>query len=127
MTTHRRDFLRTFTAGAAALALPRLVFSATARPHVVVVGGGFAGVACAKNLAKHGVEVQLVDRNNHHLFQPLLYQVATGIISEGQIAPPFRVVRRKQKNLTVVLGEVVDDAQQPRVGEAVYPYTGPSG
>ena len=79
-----------------------------ARHHVVVIGSGFGGLTAARELAKADVDVTVIAKTTHHLFQPLLYQVATGIISEGQIAPPFRVVRRKQKNLTVVLGEVED-------------------
>lgn len=79
-----------------------------ARHHVVVIGSGFGGLTAARELAKTDVDVTVIAKTTHHLFQPLLYQVATGIISEGQIAPPFRVVRRKQKNLTVVLGEVED-------------------
>lgn len=78
------------------------------RPHVVIVGGGFGGLAAARGLAKADVEVTVVDRRNHHLFQPLLYQVATGIISEGEIAPLTRVVLRKNKNCQVLLGEVTD-------------------
>jgi NADH:ubiquinone reductase (H+-translocating) len=74
---------------------------------VVIVGGGFAGLFAAKALRRAPVEVTVVDRTNHHLFQPLLYQVATGILSEGDIAPPIRDVLRHQRNTRVVLGEVV--------------------
>src|SRR6478609_1451811 len=76
-------------------------------PHrVVVVGGGFGGLFAARVLRRAPVDVTLVDRVNHHLFQPLLYQVATGILSEGQIAPPIRNVLRRQKNAQVELAEV---------------------
>src|SRR5690242_18078042 len=75
---------------------------------VVIVGGGFAGLFAAKALRRAPVEVVVVDRTNHHLFQPLLYQVATGVLSEGDIAPPIRDVLRHQRNTRVVLGEVVD-------------------
>jgi NADH:ubiquinone reductase (H+-translocating) len=78
------------------------------RPKVVVVGGGFGGVNVSRVLAKADVDVTLVDRTNHHLFQPLLYQVATGILPEGLIAPALRRVVHKQENTNVVLGEVVD-------------------
>ena len=78
----------------------------TARHRVVVVGCGFAGLAAAKALKRAPVEVTVVDRTNHHLFQPLLYQVATGILSEGDIAPPTRDILRHQPNATVMLGEV---------------------
>ena len=91
-----------------AAATPPAQATTTARHHVVVIGSGFGGLTAARELAKADVDVTVIAKTTHHLFQPLLYQVATGIISEGQIAPPFRVVRRKQKNLTVVLGEVED-------------------
>jgi NADH:quinone reductase (non-electrogenic) len=80
----------------------------TARHRVVVVGGGFGGLAAAKALRRAPVEVTLVDRQTHHLFQPLLYHVATGILSEGNIAPPLRDVLRRQQNTRVALGVVVD-------------------
>jgi NADH dehydrogenase len=73
---------------------------------VVIVGGGFGGLAAAKALARAPVEVTLVDRQAHHLFQPLLYQVATGVLSQGNIAPPLRDVLRHQRNAQVVLADV---------------------
>jgi NADH dehydrogenase len=73
---------------------------------VVIVGGGFGGLAAAKALRRAPVEVTLVDRQAHHLFQPLLYQVATGVLSQGNIAPPLRDVLRHQRNAQVVLAEV---------------------
>jgi NADH dehydrogenase FAD-containing subunit len=75
-------------------------------PCVVIVGGGFGGLAAAKALGKTDARVVLVDRENHHLFQPLLYQVATSVLSPGQIASPIRGILRKQRNTTVILGEV---------------------
>src|SRR5271169_1218489 len=79
------------------------------RHRVVIVGGGFGGLPAARLLGRKGKEVAvtLVDRRNHHLFQPLLYQVATGMLSQGQIAPPLRHVLRKQKNVRIELAEVV--------------------
>src|ERR1044072_3978251 len=74
---------------------------------VVVVGAGFAGLFAVRALRRAPVEVVVVDRTNHHLFQPLLYQVATGVLSEGDIAPPIRDVLGRQRNARVVLGEVV--------------------
>src|ERR1700750_2095701 len=74
---------------------------------VVIVGCGVGGLFAARPLRRAAVEVVVVDRTNHHLFQPLLYQVATGILSEGDIAPPIRDVLRDQRNATVVLGEIV--------------------
>ena len=75
-------------------------------PHVVIVGGGFGGLAAAKALKKAPVHVTLIDRSNHHLFQPLLYQVATSVLAPGQIGSAIRNILRKQGNTTVVLGEV---------------------
>ena len=78
------------------------------RHRVVIIGGGFGGLFAAKELARADVDVTVIDRTNHHLFQPLLYQLATGILSEGDIAPPIRDILRRQRNADVVLGEVVD-------------------
>jgi NADH dehydrogenase len=78
------------------------------RPRVVVIGSGFGGLFAAQALHKAPVDVTVVAKTGHHLFQPLLYQVATGILSEGEIAPATREILRRQKNARVVLGEVVD-------------------
>ena len=79
-----------------------------ANHHVVVVGAGFGGLFATRRLKRAPVDVTVIDRTTHHLFQPLLYQVATGILSEGAIAPPVRDVLRRQRNARVVLGEVTD-------------------
>jgi len=73
---------------------------------VVIIGSGFGGLTAAKKLQRADVDIKMIAKTTHHLFQPLLYQVATGIISEGEIAPPTRVVLRDQKNCQVLLGEV---------------------
>jgi len=87
-----------------------------AMPRVVIVGGGFGGLAAAKALRKTNAQVILIDRQNHHLFQPLLYQVATSVLSPGQIASPIRGILRKQRNTTVLLGEVTRvDSDRRRV------------
>ena len=78
----------------------------TARHRVVIVGGGFGGLAAAKALRRTPVDVTLVDRQTHHLFQPLLYQVATGVLSQGNVAPPLRDILRHQANAEVALAEV---------------------
>jgi NADH dehydrogenase len=75
-------------------------------PRVVIVGGGFGGLAAARALKTTPVQVILIDRTNHHLFQPLLYQVATSVLTPGQIGSPIRNILRKQQNTTVILGEV---------------------
>ena len=82
---------------------------------VVIVGGGFGGLYAARALSRAPVEITLVDRRNHHLFQPLLYQVATGILSEGEIAPPLRWVLRNQPNARVLLAEVAGFDLERRV------------
>src|SRR5258708_38875852 len=75
---------------------------------VVIVGGGFGGLSAAQQLNSDLVDVTLIDRRNYHLFQPLLYQVATGSLSEGEIASPLRSGLSRQKNTRVWLGTVVD-------------------
>ncbi|MGI8544400.1 MAG: NAD(P)/FAD-dependent oxidoreductase [Aridibacter sp.] len=76
------------------------------KPKVVIIGGGFGGLQAAKELKNENVEVTLIDRKNHHTFQPLLYQVATAVLSPGEIASPIRRILHKAKNVEVVLGEV---------------------
>src|SRR5687768_3127677 len=84
------------------------------RPQVVIVGGGFVGLNAAKQLDGAEVSVTLVDRRNHHVFQPLLYQVATASLSPADIAGPIRAILRKQENVRVILGDVgsIDLASQ---------------
>jgi NADH dehydrogenase len=85
-----------------------------ARTRIVIVGAGFGGLTAAKALRNTPARVILIDRTNHHLFQPLLYQVATSVLSPGQIGSPIRGILRNQKNTTVILGEVtgVDEGQK---------------
>src|SRR6187397_273661 len=75
------------------------------RPRVVVIGGGFGGLSAARVLADAPVDVLLIDRRNHHVFQPLLYQVATAGLSPGDISSPIRWILRRQRNLRVWLAE----------------------
>jgi len=76
------------------------------RPKVVIIGGGFGGLYAAKTLSNEAVEVTLIDRKNHHTFQPLLYQVALAVLSPGEIASPLRHILRKARNVQTLLGEV---------------------
>src|SRR6266566_4243126 len=86
------------------------------KPRVVIVGAGFGGINAARALREAPVQVTVIDRNNHHLFQPLLYQVATGVLSPAEISAPIRSVLSKQKNAEVLMGEVTGvDTQAQRV------------
>ncbi|MEM9317207.1 MAG: FAD-dependent oxidoreductase, partial [Pseudomonadota bacterium] len=86
-------------------------------PHVVVVGGGFGGMSVVAALARTQAHITLIDRRNHHLFQPLLYEVATAALSPAEIAVPLRHIFRKQKNVGVILGEVTSvDLERNVVG-----------
>src|SRR5271170_4547748 len=75
-------------------------------PHVVIVGSGFGGMAAAHGLRRAPVRITIIDRSNHHLFQPLLYQVATAALSPADIAAPIRRIFRHQPNVTVMLADV---------------------
>jgi NADH dehydrogenase len=95
------------------------------RPHIVIIGGGFGGLYAAKGLKNAPIKVTVIDKRNHHLFQPLLYQVATGGVSPGDIASPLRGILSRQKNTHVIKAEVVDiDPVRKRVilrdGEVPY-------
>src|SRR5580692_5933717 len=76
------------------------------RPHVVIVGGGFGGLTAARSLASAPVRITLVDRANHHTFQPLLYQVAMAGLSPAEIAQPIRAILQRQSNATVFMADV---------------------
>src|SRR3712207_645540 len=82
---------------------------------VVVIGSGFGGLFGTKALKHANVDVTVIAKTTHHLFQPLLYQVATGILSQGEIAPPTREILASQKNARVILGEVIDIDLEKRV------------
>lgn len=98
------------------------------KPRVVIIGGGFGGLWAAKALANKPVEVTLIDRKNHHVFQPLLYQVATAVLSPGEIAQPIRRILHWARNVEVILGEAIGfDKENKKVrltdgSEIVYDY-----
>src|ERR1700756_4979455 len=91
---------------------------------VVIIGGGFAGIAAARALRRCDAEVVLIDRRNHHIFQPLLYQVATAVLSPAEIAAPIRQIEHKQRNLTVMLAEVTGIDLKSRSVNVSYPTSG---
>jgi len=96
-------------------------------PHIVIIGAGFGGLYAARGLRHAEADITLVDRHNYHLFQPLLYQVATAALNPSDIAAPIRSILRKQKNVSVILGEAVAiDAERKRVqladGELTYDF-----
>src|SRR3979409_1836791 len=85
---------------------PPLTKAVPGKKRVLSGGGGFAGIAAARALKRADVEITLIDRRNHHIFQPLLYQVATAVLAPSEIAAPIRQLEAKQKNLSVLLAEV---------------------
>src|SRR5512144_3103652 len=94
-------------------------------PRVVIVGGGFGGLYAARGLARAPVTVTIIDKHNHHLFRPMLYQVATGLLSSDEVAAPIRSILRRQKNLTTLMAEVVGVDPHARVvftREGTLPY-----
>src|SRR6476620_6577443 len=94
-------------------------------PRVVIVGGGFGGLYAARAFRREPVQVTVVDRRNHHVFQPLLYQVAMSALSPGDIASPIRWILRRQANAEVLLAEVVGidaHAKQLQLADGVLPY-----
>jgi NADH dehydrogenase len=94
------------------------------RKRVVIVGAGFAGLAAARVLRRSDVDIVLIDRRNHHIFQPLLYQVATAVLAPSEIAAPIRQVAKKQKNVSVVLAEVTGVDVSARSVDASCPGAG---
>jgi len=97
------------------------------RPRIVILGGGFGGLYAARELRRVEADVVVVDRRNFHLFQPLLYQVATAALNPSDIAAPIRSILRRQKNVSVILGEATRIDTQKRIvtlteGEVAYDY-----
>ena len=100
---------------------------ASPEKHVVIIGGGFGGIAAARALKRAPVRLTMVDRRNHHLFQPLLYQVATAALNPSDIASPIRRILRRQRNASVILGEVISIDTGKKIvqlsdGEVAYDY-----
>src|SRR5712672_158696 len=94
------------------------------RKRIVIVGGGFAGIAAVRALKHCDADVVLIDRRNHHIFQPLLYQVATAVLAPSEIAAPIRQLAQKQKNVSVMLGEVIGVDTNSRPVEEYCPGVG---
>src|SRR5881392_2571540 len=86
---------------------PCMPDSSERKTRVIIIGGGFGGLWAAKALANTSVDVTLIDCKNHHVFQPLLYQVATAVLSPGEIAQPIRRIPHKAANIEVILGEAI--------------------
>src|SRR5712672_4824012 len=103
---------------------PTTAASGTGRKRIVIVGGGFAGIAAARALKHSDADVILIDRRNHHIFQPLLYQVATAVLAPSDIAAPIRQLEDEQKNVTVILAEVTGVDLASRTVEASCPGVG---
>jgi NADH dehydrogenase len=94
------------------------------RPHVVIIGGGFAGIAAVKALRHSEADVTIIDRRNHHIFQPLLYQVATAVLAPADVAAPIRQLSAQQKNVSVLLAEVIGVDLASRSVDVRYPGAG---
>ena len=94
------------------------------RKRVVIIGAGFAGIAAAHALRHADVEIVVIDRRNHHIFQPLLYQVATAVLSPAEIAAPIRQLEAKQRNVSVLLAEITGVDIASRTIEAASPGAG---
>src|SRR6185312_12969041 len=94
------------------------------RKRIVIVGGGFAGIAAARALKRCDADVVIIDRRNHHIFQPLLYQVATAVLSPAEIAAPIRQLEAKQRNVSVLLAEITGVDVASRMLEAACPGAG---
>src|ERR1700728_1072876 len=104
--------------------IPRSDAPAGRRKRVVIVGAGFAGIAAARALKRCDADVILITRRNHHIFQPLLYQVATAVLAPSEIAAPIRQLEAEQKNLSVLLAEVKGINPGARTVEVVCPGIG---
>src|SRR5260370_7722777 len=87
------------------VSLPTVDAPSVRRKRIVIVGGGFGGLAAARALKRCDADVVLIDRRNHHIFQPLLYQVATAVLAPSEIAAPLRQLAKSQKNVSVILGK----------------------
>src|ERR1700675_629269 len=103
---------------------PPVTKAVPGRKRVLIIGGGFAGIAAARALKRANVEITLVDRRNHHIFQPLFYQGGTAVLAPSEIAAPIRQLEAKQKNLSVLLAEIKGINLGARTVEAICPGIG---
>ena len=99
----------------------QLTQAAPGKRRVLIIGGGFAGIAAAQALKRADIDITLIDRRNHHIFQPLLYQVATAVLAPSEIAAPIRQLEAKQKNVSVLLAEIKGITPGARTVEAICP------
>ena len=113
-------FKRVKRRGSARRIRENLVSRTERAPHVVLVGAGFGGLAAARALRRAPVRITILDRSNHHLFQPLLYQVATAALSPADIAAPIRRIFRHQANVTVMLADATADQRDRETGRACW-------
>jgi NADH dehydrogenase len=104
--------------------LPTVDAPSVRRKRIVIVGGGFGGLAAARALKRCDADVVLIDRRNHHIFQPLLYQVATAVLAPSEIAAPLRQLAKSQKNVSVMLGEVIGVDLNARSVDVSEPWVG---
>src|SRR6266702_3922702 len=124
MSETLRDIPRPTREGASSrdgVGLPITGAPGVRRKRIVIVGAGFAGIAAARALKRCNADVVLIDRRNHHIFQPLLYQVATAVLAPSEIAAPIRQLAAKQKNVSVMLAEVTGVDLNSRSIEATSP------
>src|SRR5438309_2151777 len=96
---------------------PQTPIAASSKPRVLIIGAGFAGINAARDLRHADVQIVIVDKKNHHTFQPLLYQVALAVLSPAEIASPVRTILRGQENAEILMGEVIGFELDQRIAK----------